>query len=84
MATIPGWSQAKAIGTTREAAIAQLQQWVIQQIPNEPSPQANLSQLKVDLSPRTEHPSTKFATTIAQNPLFNEMLEEVGSVLKVF
>jgi hypothetical protein len=75
IAFVPGWAQAKAIGLTREAAIAQLHQWLNQQVLNNP-PQSDFIHLDIPIS-SPEHPSTPFAIALTQNPLFDAMLAEV-------
>jgi predicted RNase H-like HicB family nuclease len=77
VAMVPGWTQAKAIGITREAAIAQLQQWLAQQFAHSNPSQQDLTQLEIEISPHPDHPAHEYATALAHNPLFDEMLAEV-------
>ena len=71
LATILGWSECNAEGSTKEEALTKLNHVVSARLQN-----AEIVSLEID-NPKTEHPWRKFAGMFKDDPQFDEMLEYI-------
>lgn len=80
IAIVPGWEQAKAIGSTQAEAIAHLQQVIEQKLSREREIPKEASQLRDQISASITHPCLQFAQALRENPLFDEVLADIETM----
>lgn len=76
-ASILGWPECHAEGTTKEDALQQLNRVLSEQLRDR-----EIVSLSVKISPRqpqTEHPWLKFAGMFQDNPLFEEVIQDIAT-----
>lgn len=77
-ATVLGWTDCQAIGATREGAIANLRQQLIEQIQ-----QSEVISLEIDNpnyhNPNTQHPWMPFAGMFADDPDFEAVQADIAA-----
>lgn len=70
-ATVLGWSDCTARGNTRQEALNQLRQVIINRL-------ARVEIIPIDIDePIKEHPWLKFDGVFKNNPLFDEVIDEI-------
>ncbi|MEB3179078.1 MAG: type II toxin-antitoxin system HicB family antitoxin [Nostocaceae cyanobacterium] len=72
-ATVLGLPNCESIAETREAALTNLQQVLTEFLAK-----ADIVSLEIEL-PKREHPWMKFAGIFKDDPLFNDMLEDIAA-----
>jgi predicted RNase H-like HicB family nuclease len=72
-AAVLGWSDCQAIGATREGAIANLRQQIIEQIQ-----QSEVISLEID-NPNYQHPWMAFAGMFADDPDFESVQADIAT-----
>jgi predicted RNase H-like HicB family nuclease len=76
IATVPGWSEAKAIGSSREEATARLQHILSQQIGLQPT-KGDLTEIEIEFHEQPEHSWLRFVGMFEHDPLFDEVLQTI-------
>ncbi len=75
--SIPGWVEARAVGTSREGAVDSLRQWVSQRLQESITPTGEFSQLELDFPCDLTNPILHFAGMFADDPAFDSMMEHL-------
>jgi predicted RNase H-like HicB family nuclease len=77
IAMVPGWSESKAIGLTREAATAQLQQALSQRLVKNQSIQGELAQIEINRTASEANELDQMIEFFVNDPTFDDMLAEI-------
>lgn len=76
IAQVIGWTECRAEGTSREAAIAALQKNLSDRLA---SVEVIYVNLPIQVDPETEHPWMKYAGMYENDPLFEQVLTEIDA-----
>lgn len=71
-ATVMGWQDCQAQGKTREEALQNLRHAITQRLAN-----AEVVSLEIESSPSTDHPWMQLHRMYEDNPLFEEVLQDI-------
>ncbi len=74
IAAIPGWSECRVIGSTRQEATERLQQVLAKYLQAREPLAGELIKIELQFPSVREHPAAKFEEFFINDPLFNEML----------
>jgi hypothetical protein len=77
IAMVPGWSESKAIGLTREAATLQLQQTLQQRLVADKSIQGELSRIEIERTTGKNSELDQLIDFFVNDPTFDDMLAEI-------
>ena len=72
IATVLGWQDCQTQGKTKEEAVTKLRQMLVERLEKR-----EIISLEIEIPQKKEHPWMKFAGMYQDNPLFDEVLEDI-------